>query len=217
MGFFNSSSKSVVEPTGTQFDFGIFNNSAANQDTLREANILKDVVQGGQTFQDPNFLNSLIERFTNPDSSFASSGLVKSILSSIQGKSNVRGIGETPLTEQLQAVAPFELQARQQFMNELLGLEGIRQGDIKNQFGITELARPTQAFGSISKNTSSPSTIAKISSVLSLIDQAGSTIGPLAAGFGGGGEGSLASFFGSGTNLEKASSPFSSGNSLFRN
>jgi len=185
MGFFSGSTTSTVTPTGKQFDFGIFNDAPQNVDTLREANILKGAVQGGKVFSDPNFLNSLIDKFTNPNSSFASSGLVTSILSQLQGRSNVRGIGGTPLTEQLQAVAPHELAARGQGLNELLGLAGIRQNDIRNQFGLTELARPTQAFGSISKNTSSPSTIAKISSVLSLIQQGTSTFSGLPS-FGGG-------------------------------
>jgi hypothetical protein len=214
--FFGGSSRSTTIPIGKLFDFGIFSNAPENKDTKGEAEILRNLIQAGKFHQDPSALNPVIDRFLDPSESFADQGLITSILSNLQGKTNARGIGGTPLTEQLQAVAPFELDARRQFLSELGLLSGIRDNDLLKQQNLVELSRPTQAFGSITTNKNTPSVISAINSSISTLGKIQDFGTKTFANAVAPGSGSLASFFGSGTSLEKASSPFSSGNSVFR-
>lgn len=202
MGLFSGSSTTTVTPIPSLFDAGIFTTKGSgafgagtddpNQRARELATRFQDTLLQSQFFQNPEQLNALIQRITSGQS-LISPNFRKSILDASQGQFNKRGIGRITENEALQALAPFELQARDTATRALGGLTTARGFDFTKLLELAQLARPDLLVGSSTTAKSSPSGITSLASILEL----GKSVAGLFPA-GGGSGGGISPFPGSG-------------------
>lgn len=176
MGFFSGSSTTTVTPIGKLFDAGIFSQRPENVATRGLATTFEDNLLQSQFFQNPQQLNALIEQLTR-GGSFLSDPQRGSILDQAQAQFNKRGLSRITENEALSALAPFEIQARQEATNRLAGLSSARGFDLNSLFKLIQESRPDLLVGSTTTSKGSPSGIASLSALLSLGQQAGDLFG----------------------------------------
>lgn len=212
MGFFSGSSTSTVVPIPQLFDSGVFSDNKANADTRELALEHLKQLRNSPFFQSGNdqfgdLLKEQVNSLIGGESQI-SDNLRGTILDGAQSQFNKRGLNRITENEALSALAPFELSAQDQALKSIMGLVSGRQGDQALFQNLIAESRPDMLVGSSITNSTNPSGIGKITSLLDLgtkIMDFGKDVGSTFAGISGGGGGG---------GFSVANSPFSSGNSI---
>ncbi len=176
MGFFSGSSTTTVRPIGELFDAGIFSQRPENVATRGLATEFKGILGQSAFLQDPAILNDLIAKLSS-GGSFLSGPQRGEILDQAQAQFNKRGLSRITQNEALSALAPFEIQARQEATGRLAGLSGARGFDLNSLLQLIQESRPDLLVGGTATSKTSPSGIASLSSILSLGKQFGDIFG----------------------------------------
>ena len=197
MGFFSGSKTSTVTPVGKLIDSGVFSDKKENIKTKELSQQFLEILTQSGFLQDPSLLNDLSSKLAGGES-FLGDRQRNVVLDNAQGEFNKRGLSKITENEALSALAPFEIEASTNAVNRLNSLSGARGIDLSSLMTLIQESRPDLLTGSTTTESSNPSGIAKISSLLSLgndILDFGSNVGskfmgiPSLGGGGGGGTG----------------------------